>query len=95
MNKNLRIGAAITLAGALATGCAGQTKTEREFGVAVRAVQTAQIYDMGAALYPDKEAVTGGNADRLENVVKAHASDVAETSPAQAPVSTSINGGSQ
>lgn len=57
---------------ALAAGCASQTRTEQEFGDAVRAVSTAQIHDLGAAQYPAKEAVAGGNAERLENVVRAH-----------------------
>jgi hypothetical protein len=72
MNTNTKV---IMLAAALAfaAGCASQTRTEQEFGDAVRAVSTAQIHDLGAAQYPASEAVTGGNAERLENVVRAHA----------------------
>ena len=70
----------ITLAAALAVaaGCASQTRTEQEFGDAVRAVNTAQIHDLGAAQYPAKEAVTGGNTKRLEKVVRAHAENVGQ-----------------
>ena len=34
---------------------------------------TNQTFDAEARAYPSDEAVTGGNADRLEKVVDAHA----------------------
>jgi hypothetical protein len=56
----------------LASGCATETRTEREFGDAVRAVNTSQIHDLGAAQYPSKDAITGGNSDRLQSVMESH-----------------------
>ena len=72
--KIIMLAAALTLA----AGCASQTRTEQEFGDAVRAVNTAQIHDLDAAQYPAKDAVTGGNAERLENVVRGHTENVSQ-----------------
>ena len=62
----------------LGAGCATETRTEREFGDAVRAVKTSQIHDMGAAQYPSEDAVTGGNPERLEKVVRSHVENVGQ-----------------
>lgn len=62
----------------LASGCATDTRTEREFGDAVRAVTTSQIHDLGAAQYPSKDAIAGGNSNRLEKVVTSHAENVGQ-----------------
>lgn len=70
------LGAAACL---ITAGCAMETRTEREFGDAVRAVATSQIHDMGAAQYPSKDAVTGGSGDRIENVIKTHAATVGQS----------------
>ena len=78
MKTQLKLIAAAAIACVVASSCATQTRTESEFGDSVRAVSTGQIYDMGAAQYPDKNAVTGGHGDRLENVVKSHASDTSQ-----------------
>jgi hypothetical protein len=86
-----------TLAAActLASGCATQTNTESEFGNSVRAVTASQIYDMGAALYPDKEAITGGNGDRLEKVVNVHSGNVSAPSSVETPISLNTSSSSQ
>ncbi len=83
----------IATVGALTTilaGCVTQTPTEREFGNAVRSVTTHQIHDVGAALYPPEDAVTGGNPDRLENVVKGHATDVDAGNDVRTPITIGL-----
>jgi len=65
--------ALLAMAAALNGACATQSASEDEFGLAVRTVMTNQTFDAEARAYPSDEAVTGGNADRLENVVDAHA----------------------
>ncbi|NCF50802.1 hypothetical protein GWP57_04265 [Gammaproteobacteria bacterium] len=92
MNSKLRLTATLALGFTLITGCASQTGTERDFGNSVRAVTASQIYDSGAALYPEKEAVTGGNGNRLENVVEAHTGDVANSQQVQKPIDFGIAG---
>jgi hypothetical protein len=77
---------------ALASGCATQTDTESDFGNSVRAVTASQTYDMGAALYPDKEAITGGNGDRLEKVVNVHSGNVSSPSTVAKPISLNTSG---
>jgi hypothetical protein len=78
MKTQLRLLVTIIAALTFAGGCVSQTQTEREFGDAVRAVSTSQIYDMGAAQYPDKDPVTGGHPDRIENAVRVHADGTAQ-----------------
>ena len=79
---------------AVAAGCATQTRTESEFGDSVRAVSTSQIYDLGAAQYPAEEAVTGGNPDRLANVVKSHRENVGEAQQVKQSIQVSGGGSS-
>lgn len=93
MTKQLQTVLLLAIAGALAAGCAKQTRTEREFGNAVRMVTTNQVYDVGAKLNPSKEAVTGGNADRLQKVVEAHAGDVSESQGVQRPITPGVSSG--
>lgn len=83
MNIKLGIIATAGAASLALAACATETRTEREFGDSVRAVATGQIHDMGAAQYPDKNAVTGGPGDRFENVIKAHKEAAAQTSGSQ------------
>lgn len=73
----------------LATGCA-ETRTEREFGDSVREVMSKQIYDQGAAALPKTDAVTGGDATRLEAVLENHRGDVADTSRIEKPVDLNV-----
>ena len=49
------------------------------------------IHDQGAALYPSDEAVTGGDSNRLENVVNAHRTDVADPKSVR-QMNTSVSG---
>lgn len=93
MKTNLKFYATVALALALAAGCASQTPSENTFGDAVRAVTSNQIHDKVAATYPDKEAVTGGNSDRLENVVTTHSGEVPASGQVQAPISFGSGGG--
>jgi len=85
MKTTLKLTATLVIAGTLAAGCA-PTRTEAEFGDSVRAVTHGQIHDIGAALYPEKEAVTGGSPDRLETVIKTHNSEAADGSRVQTPI---------
>lgn len=85
MNKKSIAIAAIACA--LAAGCASQTPTERDFGESVRAVTRAQIHNMDAALYPQKEAVTGGHTGRLESVMEAHGGAVDDGSAVRQAIS--------
>ena len=78
----------------LTTGCA-ETRTEREFGDSVREVMSKQIHDPGAAALPKSEAVTGGDATRLEAVLESHRGDVADTSGIAKPVDMKIQGTSR
>lgn len=76
------------------SACSSQpTNTESEFGKAVRSVMANQIHNVGSATSPAQDAVTGGNPDRLENVVKSHAENVGDAGRVQAPVS--VGGGSR
>ena len=78
----------------VATGCASN-RLEQEFGDSVREVMTKQIYDPGAALSPDRNAVTGGDPTRLEGVVESHRGDVVDPGRVERPVSVDINSGSR
>jgi hypothetical protein len=93
MTKQLQTVLLLAVAGTLAAGCASQTRSEREFGNAVRMVTTNQVYDVGAKMYPSKEAVTGGNPDRLQKVVEAHAGDVSEGQGVQKAITPGVGGG--
>jgi hypothetical protein len=93
MKINLKKTATAALAIALFSGCVSQTPTEIDFGESVRATTSGQIYDMNAALNPETEAVTGGNADRLETVIKTHVSEVPMSQSVQQPISLNINSG--
>jgi hypothetical protein len=73
----------------LAAGCA-ETPTEREFGNSVREVMSKQIADPHAAALPSSEPITGGHAGRLEGVIEAHGTDVADNSGVNKPVSVDV-----
>ena len=93
MKINIKKTATAALAIAMVSGCISQTPTEIDFGKSVRATTSGQIYDMNAALNPETEAVTGGNADRLETVIKTHVSDVPMSQSVRKPISMNINSG--
>lgn len=93
MKNHLQTVLLLAVAGALAAGCAKQTRTEREFGNAVRMVTTNQVYDVGTKLNPSRDAVTGGSPDRLQKVVEAHAGDVSESQGVQRPIAPGVSGG--
>lgn len=71
MNQKLIAPGILVLVLLLLTACsASQTRTETEFGDSVRAMTRGQIHDPDAALAPQKDAVTGGDAYMLERVVQ-------------------------
>ena len=77
----------------LLAGCAGQTSTERDFGRSVRLVTTNQVYNKDTLVYTPDDAVSGGHPDRLENVVKSHAGEVADSGQVGRPLSINVTGG--
>ncbi len=84
-------GFAILAMAALLTGaCATHSGSEDEFGLAVRTVMTNQTFDAEARHYPSGEAVTGGNADRLEKVVDAHADTTGDAQSVSRPMDIGI-----
>lgn len=92
--KNILLPSVLAACAVLATGCA-ETRTEREFGDSVREVMSKQIHDPGAAALPKSEAITGGDATRLEAVLEGHRGDVADTSKVAKPIDMKIQGTSR
>lgn len=90
MNRKTGIIIAVILLCGFATGCASQTRTEMEFGDAVRAVNSSQVHDKVAGSSPGSEAVTGGDPYRLEAVVTSHRGDVSQPEQVSAPVEASV-----
>jgi len=90
MKTTLKHIAVWMIACAFTAGCASQSPTERDFGKSVRAATQNQIHDIGAALYPNTESVTGGNPDRLENVVKTHYGQTTGGNNVSAPISIGV-----
>jgi hypothetical protein len=95
MNRNSKVAAAVALACCVTSVCASQTSTEKQFGNAVRQVTQGQIYDGGAALSPSRDAVTGGDPGRLENVINVHRGDVAQPQQFGTSSNLSINSGTR
>ena len=74
-------------------GCGSSaTRTEIEFGDAVRQVSDAQIYDRNAAANPDPAAVLGGDPERLNNTLDGHRKDVASPSAVDSPITINVGG---
>ena len=93
MMMNKAICSAVLLACVVASGCASQTRTEREFGDSVRAVTSNQVYDKVAAVTPSTEAVTGGQPDQLEAVMTTHQENVSNAQQVQRPINMGIGSG--
>jgi hypothetical protein len=89
INNNMLKCAAFFAASLLLAGCA-ETQTEREFGDSVRQVMNSQIADPHAAALPSSDPVTGGHAGRLEGVIEAHGTDVANTDGVNKPVTVDV-----
>ena len=53
-------------------GCAHDRASKAQFGDAVRHMTEKQIYNLDAAYNPDPAAVTGGEPDRLNDVLDSH-----------------------
>jgi hypothetical protein len=79
------------LASCLAAGCATQTRTEMEFGDAVRTVTSNQIHDKAAGTAPTDDAVEGGDPYRLEAVVISHRGDVSQPQKVSTPVEAGVS----
>lgn len=92
--KNILLPSVLAVCTVLITGCA-ETRTEREFGDSVREVMSKQIHDPGAAALPKSEAITGGDATRLEAVLESHRGDVADTAGIAKPIDMKIQGTSR
>lgn len=71
-------------------GCAGAGGTEASFGNAVRQVMKSQIHDPEAAANPDREAVTGGDPDRLNSTLEGHRNDVGNASSVASPITVNV-----
>lgn len=80
----------------LVSGCASQkTQTEATFGDAVRSTVKNQVYNVETLSFPSEEAVTGGNQDRLENVITTHGSESSQQEGSvQQPIVIGVGGGS-
>lgn len=91
---NTRIIAITAVAGLtlLASGCANQNRTAADFGNSVRQMTEQQIYDMNAASSPDRNAVLGGDPDRLNKTLEGHRNDVAKASDVAAPITINLGG---
>jgi PBP1b-binding outer membrane lipoprotein LpoB len=72
-----RIAFLIAAAAAVA-GCANQTRTEAEYGRAVREMINAQVADPATLTNPSSAAVTGADPDMVNNAVKAMREHVAQ-----------------
>lgn len=70
-------------------GCAAGG-TEASFGNAVRQVMDSQIYDPDAAANPDREAVTGGDPDRLNSTLEGHRNDAGNASSVASPITVNV-----
>ena len=74
-----KIMAVITSASVLLlSGCAHNTGNKARFGDAVRHMTGEQIHNLDAAYNPDPAAVTGGHADRLNDVLDSHRNNAAD-----------------
>jgi hypothetical protein len=90
MNRKTGSMAAVMLVSAFAAGCATQTRTERDFGDAVRTVTSNQVHDKAAGAAPTSDAVVGGDPYRLEAVVNSHRGDVSQPQRVSAPVEADV-----
>jgi hypothetical protein len=82
--------ALLAMAAALTGACATHSGSDDEFGAAVRTVMSNQTFDPEARAYPSGDAVTGGNADRLEKVVDAHADTTGNAQSVRQPVKVDV-----
>ena len=82
--------ALLAIATALTGACATHSGSDDEFGAAVRTVMSNQTFDPEARAYPSADAVTGGNADRLEKVVEAHADSTGDAQSVRRPLEVGL-----
>jgi hypothetical protein len=82
--------ALLAVTAALTGACATHSGSDDEFGAAVRTVMSNQTFDPEARAYPSGDAVTGGNADRLEKVVEAHADSTGDAQSVRRPLEVGL-----
>ena len=82
--------ALLAVTAALTGACATHSGSDDEFGAAVRTVMSNQTFDPEARAYPSGDAVTGGNADRLEKVVEAHADSMGDAQSVRRPMEVGL-----
>lgn len=72
----------IVLTAAVATlaGCASQTRTEQDYGRAVREMINAQVADPATLTNPSTSAVTGADPDMVSAAINAMRAHVAQPS---------------
>lgn len=95
LRKNLWIitaSGSVTLLVALMTGC-GPTLSERNYGVSVRQMVRAQIYDPEAAANPSPDPVNVRDGKLGRQIIEAYRADVA--APQEVKQDITINVGSQ
>lgn len=62
----------------LLSGCAHDSASNAQFGDAVRHMTEKQTHNLDAAYNPDPAAVTGGDPDRLNDVLDSHRNNAAD-----------------
>ena len=93
MNRYVKITIFAMAFSCFAAGCSWQTRTERDFGDAVRTVNSNQIYDKAAGAMPSTDAVQGGDPYRLEAVVTSHHTDVSQPQQVESSMSVGVRSG--
>jgi outer membrane murein-binding lipoprotein Lpp len=87
----LVIAAATALVTALA-GCASQTRTETDYGRAVREMINAQVADPATLTNPSTAIVTGADPDMVNAAIKAMRAEVAEPRNVQRDIIVKVGG---
>lgn len=97
LSKNQKIitaSGSVTLLVALMTGCGqGPTLSERNYGVSVRQMIRAQIYDPEAAANPSPDPVNVRDGKLGSRIIEAYRGDVA--APQEVKQDITINVGAQ
>ena len=76
----------VTLSLGLGACVADPTLTETNFGKSVRQMIEAQTYDPSTLATPSTDPVDSGDGKRLENVLEAYRTDVAQPAAVNEPV---------
>jgi type IV pilus biogenesis protein CpaD/CtpE len=73
-------------------GCASQTRTETDFGRAVREMINAQVADPTTLTNPSSAMVTGADPDMVNNAVKAMREHVAKPDEVKRDIVVNVGG---